>query len=85
MVETMCTAGLRQGEQLESASPLDVIFWMIHPVLDRMTTAKRLSASADIEFGSFGTLKPFQDDSWLEYSYYTTNDYTCTGTTWFLF
>ena len=62
----------------------DVVFWMIHPVLDRMTTAKRLSASTTIEFGSFGTLKPFQDESWLEYSYYTTNDYTCTGSHVFL-
>lgn len=38
-----CSAGVKEGEMLESASPSDPFFWMIHPILDRMTAAKRLA------------------------------------------
>jgi hypothetical protein len=79
MVTTICSAGVKEGEQLESASPLDPIFWMIHPILDRLLTAKRLSGTSNLPFGGFGSLEPFQNEDWLEYSYYTTNDFTCVG------
>jgi len=79
MLTTLCTAGVKQGEQLESASPLDPVFWMIHPVLDRMITAKRLAGESLIPFGSFGDLHMFEDESWVDYSYYTTNEYRCSG------
>jgi len=32
LVTTMCTTGVKEGEMLESASPADPLFWMIHPV-----------------------------------------------------
>ena len=45
---------------------------MIHPVLDRMLTAKRLAAVSDIRFSDFGRVAPFEDETWLDYSFYTT-------------
>ena len=72
-------AGVKEGEQLESASPLDPIFWMIHPILDRLLMAKRLSGESDITFGAFGNVHPFTDTEWYEYSYYTTDEFTCLG------
>jgi len=32
----MCSAGTAIGDQLESASPADVIFWPIHPTIERL-------------------------------------------------
>ena len=43
LVTTVCTASAYEGELLESASPSDPIFWMIHPAIDRMLSAKRLA------------------------------------------
>lgn len=81
MTRMVCTAGAKEGQQLESASPLDIVFWMIHPVLDRLATAKRLAtAGAVIPFGSgMGYVSPFSSEEWVEYSYYSTDDYKCPG------
>jgi len=59
--------------------PVDPLFWMIHPVLDRMLVAKRLSSVTDISYGGYGNIKPFVDEEWLDYSFYTTEDKTCDG------
>jgi hypothetical protein len=79
LVTTMCSSGVKEGEMLESASPLDPIFWMIHPVLDRLLIAKRLSAVSDIEYGNYGKINAFTSEEWLDYSYYTTNEKACEG------
>ena len=80
LVRTFCSAGVKEGEQLESASPMDIVFWMIHPVLDRLVTAKRLASQpGGIFMGSYGKIEPFEDESWLEFSSYSTDNYTCTG------
>ena len=80
LVRTFCTAEVKEGEQLESASPMDIVFWMIHPVLDRLVAAKRLAAQPKgISMGSYGKIEPFEDESWLEFSSYSTDTYTCQG------
>lgn len=80
LVHTFCTAGVKEGEQLESASPMDIVFWMIHPVLDRLVAAKRLASQpGGITMGSYGKVAPFEDETWLEFSSYSTPDYTCKG------
>jgi hypothetical protein len=80
LVHTFCTAGVKEGEQLESASPMDIVFWMIHPVLDRLVAAKRLASQpGGITMGSYGKISPFEDETWLEFSSYSTKDYICKG------
>merc|ERR1711998_477267 len=80
----VCTAGVKEGQQLESASPLDIVFWMIHPVLDRLLTAKRLSTPENkIRFGNnWGHVETFTDLTWTDYSYYNNypyEGYHCSG------
>lgn len=36
IVKIMCNAGTAIGDQLESASPSDIIFWPIHPTIERI-------------------------------------------------
>lgn len=80
IVTMMCSTFVKEGENVESASPADPVFWMIHPILDRMITLKRLTEMNEgVSFGTMGTIFPFEDTSWLDYSYYSTNDYTCEG------
>lgn len=80
LVKTFCSAGVIEGEQLESASPIDPVFWMIHPILDKLIMAKRLASQpGGIRMGSYGKITPFEDESWLEYSSYTNGEYTCPG------
>jgi len=80
LVHTFCSAEVKEGEQLESASPMDIVFWMIHPVLDRLVTAKRLASQpSGIFMGSYGKIEPFEDETWLEFSSYSTQNYTCKG------
>jgi len=81
MTRMVCTAGAKEGQQLESASPLDIVFWMIHPVLDRLATAKRLAtAGAKIPFGTgMGNVAGFATEDWTEYSYYSTDEFKCPG------
>ena len=81
MTRMVCTAGAKEGQQLESASPLDIVFWMIHPVLDRLATAKRLATGgAKIKFGEgMGHVAGFATEDWTEYSYYSTDDLKCPG------
>jgi len=79
LITSMCSAGVKEGEQLESASPVDPVFWLIHPILDRMTTVKRLAALQDIPFGDFGSVSGFDDTEWIDYSFYSTDNYSCTG------
>lgn len=43
LVLTISTTSLYEGEMIESASPADITFWTIHPTLERLLMAKRLS------------------------------------------
>jgi hypothetical protein len=36
LISLMCNAGTAIGDQLESASPADVIFWPMHPTIERL-------------------------------------------------
>jgi len=80
LVTTFCSAGVLEGEQLESASPMDIVFWMIHPILDKLLVAKRLADQpGGITMGKYGKINPLEDDSWLDFSSYSTPEYTCPG------
>jgi hypothetical protein len=50
---------------------------MIHPILDRMTVAKRLALVNPMKFGTFGHYSGFEDDSWLDYSFYNSDINKC--------
>lgn len=81
LVTTFCSAGVVEGEMLESASPIDITFWMIHPIIDRLVMAKRLAAipGNHVGMGSYGDISPFADESWLTYSAYSTDKVACVG------
>lgn len=73
MVYMLATASVKEGEMIESASTADILFWVIHPTIERLLAAKRLAAVKN--FGSREFMK-WNDytgatESWLEYSYYT--------------
>jgi len=53
IIQIMCSAGTAIGDQLESASPADVIFWVMHPTMERLYFWHQLK-------------KPFSDMSWPE-------------------
>jgi len=36
LISSMCSAGTAIGDQLESASPADVVFWIMHPTVERL-------------------------------------------------
>lgn len=42
MVNMIARNSLLHGDMIESSSPADIIFWLVHPALDRMLAAKRL-------------------------------------------
>lgn len=85
----IATSSVLEGEMIESASTADPMFWMIHPVIERLVAAKRLPDVT--RMGSKPFSKPTTDytkDDWLSYSYYNlkanTNkyhpdEYTCVG------
>lgn len=45
VVKSMCDSALAIGDQMESASPLDISFWPIHPNLERIWMVKKLSGT----------------------------------------
>jgi len=51
LVSTFCTTGVKEGEMLESASPADPLFWMIHPV--SLSNYMRLHEIAVRQFALF--------------------------------
>jgi len=52
-IEIVCNAGIIIGEQEQSASPADPIFWPIHPTIERLYQWKLLNGG-------------FEDDTWPE-------------------
>jgi len=85
MVLLAATMPSIEGEMLESASPADILFWVIHPTIERVLAAKRLGASFAQQ--SVETWSE-TEDQWYSYSYYSlaenensywTEAYTCSG------
>jgi hypothetical protein len=68
----LTTAPVLEGEMLESASPADILFWVIHPAIERMFAAKRLPGVTDmggLEFVKWPNALTKHD--FLSYSYYS--------------
>lgn len=64
------TTPLVEGDMLEAASPADIMFWMIHPAIERLLAAKRLKTVHNFGDQPMGKWSP-SEEQWLEYSYYT--------------
>jgi len=90
LVQTISSSSVIEGEMIEAASPIDIPFWVIHPTLERILAAKRLSSVSSMASAPFSKW-PSVDGSgetWLDYSDYSygvnvskTNPqgYTCKG------
>ena len=52
LVRAICTSGAVMGENEESASPADPVFWVLHPTVERLWQNKKLSST------------PFENESW---------------------
>jgi hypothetical protein len=68
---------------LEAASPADIMFWVIHPTIERILSAKRLGASF-----AGNEITRWTEEEWYAYSYYSLEQdenaywqeaYTCVG------
>ncbi len=59
---------------MHSGSPADIMFWMIHPVIERLLAAKRLTTVTDmggVKFNKWDVdAVDATSDSWLSYSSY---------------
>uniref|UniRef100_A0A6C0KJH1 PKD domain-containing protein n=1 Tax=viral metagenome TaxID=1070528 RepID=A0A6C0KJH1_9ZZZZ len=85
MVLLLATMPSIEGEMIESASPADIMFWVIHPTLERLLSAKRLGANfADQKTTKWTTA----EETWYSFSYFSLAEnenaywpeaYTCTG------
>jgi hypothetical protein len=85
----IATSSVLEGEMIESASTADPMFWMIHPVIERLVSAKRLPEVTRMGSKQFTKTKTvFTKDDWYSYSFYNlkanTNSYhpeayTCVG------
>ena len=90
MVNMIAKNPLLHGDMIESSSPADIVFWLVHPALDRMLVAKRLPAvrlMGDTEFVKWAVPDGSTED-WLEWTPYTVpagmsayypEAYTCVG------
>lgn len=90
MVTFIATTPLVEGEMIESASTADVLFWMIHPVMERLLAAKRMKGVNDMAGSVFSEWEVIDgsEETFLEYSYYSLEtgqnkyypeEYTCVG------
>ena len=74
MTYWLTTSSVMEGEMIESASTADPLFWLTHPVIERLLAAKRLPAVT--KMGSHATFENWpvyngNNETWLEFSYYT--------------
>lgn len=89
LVTTISTTSLYEGEMLEAASPADIMFWVIHPTIERLLFAKRIPGVTKMGPKSFSKWETDgSGEEWLSYSYYTLAEgenkaypdaYTCYG------
>ena len=56
---------------LESASPADILFWMIHPVIERLLAAKRVDGVDHFGTTEYTKWKDPNSEEWLQYSFYS--------------
>ena len=59
---------------IESASTADPLFWLTHPVIERLLSAKRLQSvttMGDATFDNWATGYDGNQETWLEFSFYT--------------
>ena len=56
---------------IESASTADPLFWLIHPVIERLVSAKRLPNVTSMGSLTFSKWDSISESDWLEYSYYS--------------
>lgn len=92
LVYMIATSSVLEGEMIESASTADITFWLIHPVIERLLAAKRLTTvtkMGDTEFSKWNVVDG-SNETWLAYSYYNLEEgqnlyhpdaYTCAGHT----
>lgn len=90
MTTFLATSSVLEGEMIESASPADIMFWIIHPVIERLLSAKRLpgvTKMGQTEFYKWADVDG-SEETWLTYSYYNIAEgenlwhpeaYTCEG------
>jgi hypothetical protein len=88
LVYMVSTNSAVQGDMLESASPADILFWMIHPVVERLLAAKRLPSVTEMAGTEFYKWETDTEKTWLEMSAYNLaagqnlyhpEAYTCEG------
>jgi hypothetical protein len=81
------TTPIVEGEMVGSGSTADIVFWITHPVIERLLSAKRLSTVNQMGGVNF-TKWSSSDEEWQEYSYYSfeageyswhPEAYRCTG------
>ncbi len=90
MMTMLATSSVIEGDMIESSSPQDPLFWMIHTVIERMLSAKRLPTVT--QMGTKAVQKwEFMggaSEHWVAYSYYDLGlnetpmhrePYTCVG------
>lgn len=77
-IDTVSNYPLYEGDMLESASPADPLFWVIHPTIERVLQLKLQDysdAPKDFQRGNLGRteFKPWDKSAWdwLDYSTYT--------------
>jgi hypothetical protein len=79
---------VKEGEMLESASPADILFWIIHPAIERLLAAKRIPNLTKFGKNHFNKWEDPNTEQWLQYSFYTQMEgenkhydgaYVCTG------
>jgi hypothetical protein len=86
----MGTASVQEGEMVESASTADIMFWLIHPAIERLLSGKRLGSVKTMGTQALHKWPDAPGDTqvWLDYSYYTfeegknpyyTRGYKCRG------
>jgi hypothetical protein len=90
MVTMIATSPILHGDMIESSSPADIIFWLIHPGIDRMLSAKRLptpNVMGDTNYVKWPVVDG-SAESWYAFSPYTfgagengwyKDAYTCVG------
>ena len=72
MVTFVSTAPAMNGDMLESSSPADILFWVIHLGVDRMLAAKRLPGVTSMGGSEIVKWAPVDgsNETWLDWSYY---------------
>lgn len=90
MVYMLSTMSSIEGEMLESSSPIDILFWVIHPTIERLLSAKRVNAYVDYGGSQIyrWATQDGSEETWYSFSYFSLEEnenkywaeaYTCTG------